>query len=84
MSDHPPHNKGRVYKQMKDIITEEELEIDEKLRKYTGDAEEEQICQKASAINEIIAKCNWCGNEKVLLANKKFCESCIQQGRMSK
>ena len=42
------------------------------------------VHQQASATNETIAKCNWCGHDKRLLANKKFCESCAQQGRECK
>ena len=45
---------------------------------------ETTVCQHPSETNETTAKCNWCGHNKILLANKKFCSSCSQQGRECK
>ena len=42
------------------------------------------VREPAATIVETIAKCNWCGHQKTLLPNKKFCNSCSQQGRECK
>ena len=38
------------------------------------------VRELAATIDETKAKCNWCGHQKTLLPNKKFCNSCSQQG----